>query len=285
MNDTAQLSIIIVNHRSEDVLGDCLRAIGSSRHSFSLEIIIVDNPADSTAGSDFEEVNIPVKRFSSDRRLGFGAACNLGATSAGGDFLLFLNPDVQLSEEAIARLFETLQNNPKAGIVSGRLTDGEGVFQPSCRRFPSLDNLFFSRGSFLSRLGGKTRREYTLPDYDETTIVEAAAAAMMMMAKADFEQVGGFDESFFLYMEDTDLCRRMHALGRLTVYVPGAGGVHLWGHSTGRYRFRRIIWHHRSVWKYFVKHHSSIAVLGLLGPLLAVNCFLSLTYELLTFKS
>ncbi|MCP4566683.1 MAG: glycosyltransferase family 2 protein [FCB group bacterium] len=284
MNDTAQLSIIIVNHHSEDVLGDCLRAIVSSRHSFSLEIIIVDNPAGPTTGTDLAEVNIPVKRISSGR-LGFGAACNLGATNSSGDFLLFLNPDVQVSEEAIARLFEAMQNNPKVGIVSGRLTDGDGMFQPSCRRFPSLKNLFFSRGSFLSHLGGKTRREYTLPDYEESTIVEAAAAAMMMMAKADFEQVGGFDESFFLYMEDTDLCRRMGVLGRLTIYVPEAGGIHLWGHSTGRYRFRRIIWHHRSVWRYFVKHHSSIAVLSLLGPLLGVNCFLSLTYELFTFKS
>lgn len=250
-----------------------------------MEIIIVDNPADPETGTDLPEIDIPLRRVSTDGRLGFGAACNMGAKAASGDFLLFLNPDVQLAKEAIVHLFEALRSNSAAGIVVGRLTDADGVFQPSCRQFPTLGNLFFSRGSLLSRLADKTKRAYTLPDYEKTTTVDAAAAAMMMMARVDFERVGGFDESFFLYLEDTDLCRRLYDLARLTVYAPEARGIHLWGHSTGRYRFRRVLWHHRSVWRYFVKHNSSLPILVLLGPLLAVNCFLSLTFELFTFKS
>ncbi|MDD4051410.1 MAG: glycosyltransferase, partial [candidate division Zixibacteria bacterium] len=125
---------------------------------------------------------------------------------------------------------------------------------------------------------------YTLPDYPTSTDVDAAAAAMMMLPKNVFDRLDGFDPSFFMYMEDTDLCYRLREAGYRTVYVPDAGGVHLWGHATRRYRFRRVIWHHRSVWRYFARRETSWGNRLLLGPALAVNCLLSLAAELCTLR-
>jgi GT2 family glycosyltransferase len=284
LNGQPQLSIIIVNHRADAILGQCLRAIDESRSSLSPEIVIVDNPA----GEPGPAVDLPkglnVRRIAAPGRIGFAAACNLGAIKSSGEYVMFLNPDVTLERTAIGSLYAALQETDDAGIVVGRLVGDDGRFQASCRRLPTVGNLFLSRGSFLNRAFHIGERVYTLPDYDKMTAVEAAAAAMLMMSRSDYERLSGFDESFFIYMEDTDLCYRAGKLGVRIYYVPAAVGKHSWGYSTGQYRFRRIIWHHRAMWIYFAKHHRSLIALLCLGPALLVNCFLSLMLELFTFR-
>jgi GT2 family glycosyltransferase len=177
-----------------------------------------------------------------------------------------------------------LMEHPDIGAVVGRLTGPDGHFQSSCRRFPTVARLTVSRGSVLGRMTDRSSNAYTLPDYPVPTDVEAAAAAMMMLRRDVFEKLAGFDASFFMYMEDTDLCYRLRQAGFRTVFVPGAGGVHLWGHATRRYRFRRIIWHHRSVWQYFARRKAPWGNRLLLGPALAANCLLSLAAELCTLR-
>ena len=196
---------------------------------------------------------------------------------------MLLNPDVVVEPSAIGQLYEALAKKGSEAIVVGRLVGRDGRFQAICRRYPSLKGLLFSRGSVLSRI---MRREgtYTLPDYEEITSVDAAAAAMMMIPRRMFDTLLGFDESFFMYMEDTDLCYRAQQAGAATWYVPAANGRHHWGHATGRYRFRRIFWHHRSTWRYAVKHRFPLPSLIVLGGMLAVNCFLSLGFELCKFR-
>ena len=284
MDRRPRVSVIIVNHRSEKVLSECLQAIASGDADFPVEIIVVNNPpmkADHVLGVPG---GLTVKQIDTDARVGFGSACNLGVARSEGEYILLLNPDVILDPGAIRVLYTALAEMAGLDIVVGRLTGPDGRFQASCRRFPTLGNLFLSRGSLLSRLFHLGNRNYTLPDYDDVTRVEAAAAAMMMMPRADFDKIEGFDESFFMYMEDTDLCYRAAQKHLNIGYVPQAGGKHYWGFSTGHYRFRRIIWHHRSIWRYFAKHHRSFPILVSLGPLLLVNCFLSLVAELVTLR-
>ncbi len=284
MNTKPRLSVIIVNHRSEAILNDCLVSIDRSDNRLDTEIIVVDNPPNVSPAPKVELRNAVVKQVVTKRRIGFAAACNLGVAEAAGDYLLFLNPDVKPEKTAVDRLYSTLESSREVGIVTGRLTNADGSFQPSCRRFPTLKNLFFSRGFFLRGWIKTQEGAYTLPDYPEITTVEAAAAAMMMIPKTVFDQLGGFDESFFLYMEDTDLCYRLAGQGYKILYVPGAKAVHLWGHSTCHYRFRRIIWHHVSAWRYFRKYHKSIWRQAILIPLVSGNCLLSLIRELFTLS-
>jgi GT2 family glycosyltransferase len=280
-----QLSIIIVNHRAEAVLPECLEAISSGDHDLSVEVIIVNNPPGETIDEGVFPAALKVRSISTLGRIGFGAACNLGVSESSGEYVLFLNPDVILNSAAIGELSVVVDEKSPTAIAIGRLVGPDGRFQPSCRRFPTLSNLFFSRGSVLYKLFGIGGKGYTLSDYSEVTEVEAAAAAMMMMSRKDFDRLSGFDESFFLYMEDTDFCYRAAQAGLKIFYVPGATGKHYWGYSTRHYRFRRIIWHHRSIWKYFVRHHKSIPTLACLGPLLLLNCLLSLLAEFFTLPT
>ena len=283
-NSRPHVSVIIVNHYTDDILPDCLSAVAGNKHALSVEVIVVDNPAVENIEKSDDYPGMSVRRITARRRLGFGAACNLGVTHSAGRYILLLNPDVVLDVDAISRLHAVMTGADRVGITVGRLVGADGRFQPSCRRFPTLTNLIFSRGSVLRALSRSERGKYTLPDYDDVTQVDAAAAAMMMIPRELFDRVGGFDESFFMYMEDTDLCRRVAENGHKVLYVPQASGRHLWGYSTARYRFRRILWHHRSLWIYFAKHRRSPATLPILAPALAVNCFLSLLLELLTLR-
>jgi GT2 family glycosyltransferase len=284
LHEHLQLSIIIVNHRSEAILDQCVNAINKSVHSLSFEIIIVDNPPGKDIDHKIDIDDSLLQRISTSRRIGFAAACNYGASYAEGDFLLFLNPDVILEKKAIFYLHAALMDNKDAGTTVGRLTGPDGEFQPSCRRFPTLGNLLQSRGSILYRFAARGEAIYTLPDYSQITPVESAAAAMMMISKDRFDSLSGFDEDYYLYMEDTDLCFRLARLDYKTLYVPRATGVHLWGYSTRHYRFRRIIWHHRSLWRFFIRHRRSLVILAGLIPLLSINCLLSLCVELLTIQ-
>lgn len=282
METPLQLSVIIVNHRTEECLPECITAVTTSNNLPAAEIIIVDNPAD-LSGATRPAPTIPIRRISTPNNLGFAAACNFGAAKAEGPILMFLNPDVTVDADSIAHLSSALFSGQKIGLVGGRLRNPNGSFQPSCRRFPTIGRLLFSRGSVLGLFFGKDRSSYQLPDYDQTTIVDWTAAACVMMPKRIFDEVGGFDPSFRLYLEDTDLCYRLKQAGYQVLYVPAAGARHQWGASTRHYRFRRILWHHASVWRYFRKHHHAAATLVLL-PLLAVNMGLSLTIEMVTLR-
>lgn len=276
------ISIIIVHHRTEAVLPDCLRAVFASRIDMPFEVILVNNPSSQTIPAEIT-TQFAIKVIDVSQRLGFGPACNMGAKNAEGEYLLFLNPDVIVKPDTIAEMYGSAKKQDSA-LITGRLTDPDGDFQPSCRRFPTVNNIMFSRGSFLGRLMGNRSNSYTLPDYDEPTTVDSTAAALLLIPRTAFDALDGFDESFFMYMEDTDLCYRHHQRGGKIIYNPAAEALHGWGKSTGHYRFRRIVWHHLSMWKYFIKHYRSPGGILFVLLLLFVNCCLSLLFELFSFR-
>jgi GT2 family glycosyltransferase len=284
VSDRPDISIIIVNHYADRILDDCIRAAVSGSSLLRREIIVVDNPAVAAPRSIPGCSGTAVQRIPTTDRLGFGAACNLGAKYAAGEHLLFLNPDVVVEPNAIEHLHSAIETTADAGAVIGRLTLSDGTFYPSCRMFPTITNLLYSHGSVLHWLFGSRRGRYMLPDFDDITEVDWGAAALMMVRRDLFERSSGFDERFFMYLEDTDLCFRFQKAGFRNYYIPRAGGVHLWGYSTRRYPFRRILWHHRSIWRYFVKHDNSPPTLAILAPILTGNCLLSLFFELFTLR-
>jgi GT2 family glycosyltransferase len=213
------------------------------------------------------------KVIANARNLGFGAACNQGAQEAAGEYLLFLNPDVTMDQNAIEQLINTFKSRKDTGVVVGRMRFPDGSFQATCRNFPMRNNMLFSRGSIFARLI-RNGTAYTLPDYDATTPIPAAAGTMMMIKRELFNSVGGFDRRFFVYLEDVDLCLRLTALGHKNYFVPTAGGVHLWGRGSSAGKLKRNWHHHWAVWKYFRKHYPNAFSLFVLPCVLAVNFFL-----------
>ena len=277
-SDTPHISVIIVTHNSLPALKDCLAALLRSKvDDVTFEIVVVDNASTDGSADEAERIvpDATVLRLKDNR--GFASACNAGAVAADGKFLLFLNPDVIVDPDALMTLLKVAREYPKAGLVTGRLRFPDGTFQATCRQFPTATNMLLSRGSFLFQVFGSRvdkQERYTLSEYTGTTEVPSVAAAMVMIRSELFEQLGGFDERFFMYMEDTDLSLRVSKQGYINVFVPEAGGVHLLGEGSTISQFRRRRLQSASVWKYFLKHHPNGFSVILLPILLTINLLL-----------
>jgi hypothetical protein len=272
-SQVSAVSAVIVIHNSLPALTDCLEALAAAEGELGLELVVVDNHS-SDAGAGAVRERSPECRIIENRtNRGFAAGCNQGAEEATGEYLLFLNPDVQVDSDALGILIQTARSTDCAGLVSGRLRNRDGSFQATCRRFPEIGNMIFSRGSAFSRWFGPAPASgrYTLPDSSETTEVPAVAATMVVIRRELFLTMRGFDERFFMFMEDTDLSLRLHQSDYHNLFVPAAGGVHTWGGGSDAGRIRRLRYHHLSVWRYFLKHFPNGFSVLLLPFLLAVN--------------
>ncbi len=273
-----QVSIVVVTHNSLPALTLCLDSLVEEMLSIPCELIVVDNASEDASREEvakrFPRANI----IANDSNLGFAAACNLGAKEANTEYLLFLNPDVQIDPGAVGKLRKVFDSRRDVGLVAGRMRHPDGRFQATCRRFPTAGNMLFSRGSVLSRLFDR-EGTYTLADHAETTEVPAVAATMLLMKRKLFEDAGGFDTRFFMYMEDTDLSLRVTQTGYVNFFVPSAGGIHVWGQGSKAGKAARRWQHHWSVWKYFLKHSPNGFSLLVLPALLLVNLLLSTLFQ------
>lgn len=257
------LSIIIVTYNQFDKVRACLASVFSSRlNGISFEVIVVDN---SSPDGDIKSLSpeFPsVKFICSPANLGMGAGNNLGADAASGDYLLILNPDTELHSNAIKVMLDYLKANPQAGIIGPKLIYPDGERQTSCYRFPNLLLPFFRR-TFLGRLMPKYLDSYLMAnaDFDEVQKVEGwIMGSCLMLPTALFRKLGGFDERFFMYFEDTDLCQRISRSGLEVVYQPNATVIHHHGRASAKNhwlwsiltnRMARV--HLASYLKYFLK--------------------------------
>jgi GT2 family glycosyltransferase len=281
------ISVILVTCNSSRHLRACLRSIRESldvaaaddcegEHGLSrFETLVVDNGSTDDSTAIVGEMMPQALLIRRNVNLGFAAGANIGAERAGGNWLLFVNPDTELDSDAITRLLAVARRCHDGGAFGARMRYPDGRFQPTCRKLPTSWGILFSRGSMVSRLTGD-RAAYTLPDYAETTPVPAVAGTVMLMHRTVFFRVGGFDPRFFLFMEDTDICRRLQQLGYVNYFVPEAGAVHYWGQGSRAGRGIRARRQHVSVWRYFRKHHPGGFTMVVLPLLLSVN-FLATT--------
>ena len=271
MSDTAEkVSVVIVTYNSMPPLEDCLRSLKEGINGTSLEIVNVDNSSTDDSPEVVRKYFPDATIIRNDTNVGFGRACNIAAENASGDYLLFLNPDLRIDKDSIERLLAVCRERERVGTAVGRMRFPDGSFQATCRRLPGFNNMVFSRGSIFSRVAN-ANGHYTLPDYDRVTAVPAAAGTMMMIRKKLFDEVGGFDSRFFMFMEDVDLCLRLGLLGYRNYFVPEAGAVQVWGKGSRAGKFRRNLHHHINVWRYFMKHHGNILTYTLLPFALALN--------------
>ncbi len=268
------VSTVIVTYNSQDCLSECLLSLHEAVTPISHQLIVVDNDSDTNPEELVHSVFADATVIRNRTNEGFARACNTGAAEADGDYLLFVNPDVVLDSDCVTRLIETAEQNEKAGMLGARVRYPDGGFQPSARNFPTAGNLLFSRGSFLTRALGHPpgeRGRYTLPDFDQTTAVPAVAGTLVLICRKTFLEAGGFDSDFFMFMEDTDLCSRLHDRGYTNLFVPGAGAVHRWGRGGKAGKIRRAWYHHRSLLRYFHKHQPGLFSYAVFPFLLAFN--------------
>ena len=250
------LSVIIVNWNVRDLLRECLRSIEAGKGGLSLEIIVVDSASsdDSVAmvRSEFPSVHL----IACTENVGFPRGNNIGLQEARGDYLLLLNPDTVIVDDALAVLVSYLQVNPDVGVVGPQLLNPDGSVQSSRRRFPTAATGFFESTWLEGLAPGILRRYYALdlPD-DATADVDWLTGACIMVPRLAYEAVGGLDEGYFMYSEELDWCRRIKESGRRVVYYPAARVIHHVGKSSEQAVTARHINFNRAKLRYFRKYH------------------------------
>lgn len=223
------LSVIIVNYNGLKYLKGCLDSLMENLKGITNEIIIVDNDSKDNS-SNFIEENYPdVILIKSDRNLGFGKANNVGVNIAKGEFLLLINNDT-ITLSSPAPVLDILNSNPDIGAVGIKMLNENRKYIPSVGIFPTLRNMFEIKrmvtGLPYEFLAGNFSRNYYEVDW--------LGGAFIILPKKLYAEVGGFDEKFFMYVEDVDLSKKIADKGYKRVFVPTLSYIHFVGFNTKR---------------------------------------------------
>lgn len=228
----ADVSIIIVNYNTLSMTNDCIESVIEKTSGLDYEIILVDNASTDGSKEFFSNKN-HIKYIYNDDNLGFGRANNKGIEVAHGRNILFLNSDTLLRNNAIKILCDYLDNNPDVGACGSNLFDKDGSPTFSYERFfPSI----FEEVNYLfeGRLKKYRFKESACFNHTESPLkVAFISGANLMVRKSVLDETGFFNERFFLYYEETELCLRIHRKGYLIMSVPNAEITHFCGKSTG----------------------------------------------------
>jgi GT2 family glycosyltransferase len=244
------LSVLIVNWNSAAYVRECVKTLLAHTKRTSLDIVVVDNASFDSCGRMLADEYPAVSFVQSDRNLGFGGANNLAAQRAKASTLLFLNPDTEVHDGAIDRLFAHLQRLPSAGVMGCRLLNTDGSLQTSCvQAIPTVWNQAID-ADILRRLFPRASvwgTQAFLKNGSVPVEVEAVSGACMLMRREVFEAVGGFSPVFFMYGEDLDLCDRIRRAGFPNFYVGDCEIIHHGGGSSRHVRTFSVVMLRESV--------------------------------------
>ncbi len=264
------LSIVIVSYNVKDFLRGAIASVNRSLAAGHLhgEILIVDNnSADGSAAmvrSEFPDITL----FALEENLGFGRANNVALREAQGEHILLLNPDTILGEDTLSTMLAFMREHPEAGLAGCKLLNSDGTFQLSCRRgFPtpwaSFTKLFGLARLFpYSKLFARYNLTY-LP-VNQTYEVDALGGAFMMLSRPALEATHGFDEEFFMYGEDLDLCYRVKQAGFKVFYVPATATIHFKGESTKRSGVNEVQLFYEAMHVFVKKHYRASFLFNML---------------------
>ncbi len=228
------VTVVIVSYNTRDLTLRCLRDLTAelTRAAIASEIWVVDNASRDGSAAAIAREFPGVHLVASEQNLGFGAANNLAFLRARGEFLLLLNSDALVHAGALFPLVDYLRQHPGVGAVGPRLLNEDGSLQVSCWKFPSPARVWLEALG-LARLFTSHPRlgDYYRWAHDETRSVDFVIGACLLIRREIYHQIGGFDESFFLYAEETDWEKRVRAAGWDIVFTPDALVTHLGGAS------------------------------------------------------
>lgn len=247
------ITCVIVNYNSLEYIQNCIESLQNQK-GVDYEIIVVDNNSSDGAGDLLK--NYDVKFIALDKNHGFGAAANRGAKEAAYKYLLILNPDTRVPDGCLKSLYDFAEEKSEFGLLAPALEYPDGRPQLSARSLPGRGDFLFGRGSplYKLRISGEREAGYISPSDDSPLDVPAVSATAILLKTALFEELGGFDERFFMYLEDIDLCRRISSKGLPIIFLPGIKIKHSWRRSSSKRPYFTAYHHHISVLKYFLKY-------------------------------
>jgi GT2 family glycosyltransferase len=264
------ISVVIVSYNVRELLDACLQSVRHAAAAFGgpVEVIVFDNDSRDGTVSLLRPRWPEVVWIPSDRNLGFGTGCNRGAAAASHDLLLFLNPDTLVREDTFQVMGDFFAAHPDAGAVGCKVVNRDGSLQAASKRsFPSprvaayrllgLGNLFPQ-----SRVFGRYNLTYL--DENETHEVDAVSGSFLCVRAEAFRAAGGFDEDFFMYGEDLDLCFRIKAMGLRNYYHPATHVIHFKGESAKSRPFSTFLHFYVAMILFSKKHLELRALPGFL---------------------
>ncbi len=260
MRKSLKISIIIVNYNVKDFLLQCLRSIENSKFDGEIETIVVDN--NSTDGStEFLKPLFPnVSFIELEENLGFAKANNIGIKKASGKYALILNPDAILERDTLQIMSDYMESHPEVSCAGCKVLNPDGTFQLACRRGFPTPWASFSKLFGLQKLFPKTKLfasyNQTFRDENETYYIDAIMGAFMFCRREALLKVGGFDEDFFMYGEDLDLCYRLWQSGGKIAYVSETSIIHYKGESSKRSSIDQVKRFYEAMEIFAKKHYS-----------------------------
>ncbi len=260
------VSIVTVSWNTRDVLRDCLRSIYSQSGKVKYEVIIVDN-ASSDGSVEMIKVEFPwVQLIANAKNRGFAAANNQGIALATGRYLLLLNSDTIVCDNAIEKTVKYADQNPETAVVGCQVWESRDRIQNTCFRFPSVLNVFLY-GTGLARVFkynlffGRERILWWRRDSDRE--VDVVSGMFMLVRREAIDEVGVMDEAYFVYCEETDWCYRFAKAGWKVVFWPGAKIIHVdeGSHSTKQVALKMFVQQKKSMLIFFKKHYGLLSYL------------------------
>ncbi len=246
------LSVIIVNWNTKDLLLQCLEAVYKTIHEVSHEVLVVDNASTDGSGEAVRNRYQDVMLICNEQNLGFARANNIALGMMQGRYALLLNTDTTVEEGAINTLYAFMEANPESGMACGQLLNPDGSKQNSIANFPTLTALVSNET--LLRIVLPRRFPSKMQNHRHPIEIESGIGACLMVRKQAMERVGLLDESYFFFLEETDWALRMRQQGWKVFFVPAARIFHEQGQSVGHGVDARILFY-RSRYVYFKKWH------------------------------
>lgn len=256
--ERSSLDVTIVSYKCRELLRDCLAALRRHAPDRPLRVTVVDNDSNDGTAELVAEEFPEVRLIASDRNLGFSAANNLAIRGGDSTYVLALNPDTRVTEGALDRLVELMDSRPDVGICGCRLELEDGSFDHAAKR--SFPTVLGALGHFTG-IGRRQSEPGALSQYRapgvEAGPVDAVNGAFMLMRRATLDEIGLWDEGFWLYMEDLDLCYRCWEAGKVVWYEPSVTVVHVKHGSSGDYRTLRVNYaFHYGMYRFYRKHYA-----------------------------
>ena len=225
-----RVDVVVVSYSSRSTLRGCVEPL-CTMDAVTVTVVDNDSPDDATA----TVADLPLRIVHSGRNGGFGFGCNLGAAAGTAPAILLLNPDARIAPDALRTLVALLDREPAVAIVGPRILDEDGRLQHTQRTFARLRSTW-SQALFVHRVAPRARwADEVIRDprsYGRPASPDWVSGACMLVRRSAFEAAGGFDERFFLYCEDMDLCRAVRSVGHDVRYEPSATAHHIGGVSS-----------------------------------------------------
>lgn len=282
-----KLSIIVLNWNTKELTLAAVAAAMQETTGFPYEIILIDNNSSDDSVAAIRARFPTVRVIENQENVGFGKANNQGMRIAAGEYIMLLNSDTVVLNHALEKMARYLDEHPDVMMVGPKVLNADRTFQHSCRRSLPTPRAAFFHLFGLTKLFPKSKTVTAYKRYadepNRTEPVEAISGAAMMFRREVFVATGGFDEQFFMYAEDLDLCKQVYDRGWITMFLHTAEIIHYGGASSKKRRTASIKNFYDAMWLYYKKHwamtHPLVQAFIWLG--IRVRLWLALTQNFL----